>query len=262
MFDLPATAASLDSIHEDARKFYIKSEDGASYNLDPKALASSFFETSKALKNERKIRTDFEKRNKEFEGIDKEEYERLRAKQSEWDTEKEQREREALEAKGKYEEALAKAKETHVKATDALKADHAKVIAELTGKVASAEGSKRSYILDDQVRRAIIKSGVFADDIDDVLTLTKNRFDLDENNHVVVKDDNGKPLADTTVDAYFTETFKKARPKFYQGSGASGSGTPAGTSNGSGGNNTSNTNTADLSPIQKIQMGLAQQKKH
>ena len=259
MFDLPATAASLDSIHEDARKFYAKSEDGATYNLDPKALASSFFETSKALKNERKIRSDFEKRSKEFEGFDKDEYERLRAKQSEWDTEKEQREREALEAKGKYEEALAKAKETHAKATDTLKADHAKIIAELTGKVTSAEGSKRSYILDDQVRRAIIKSGVFADDIDDVLTLTKNRFDLDENNNVVVKDEAGKPLADTTIDAYFGDTFKKARPKFYQGSGASGSGSQAGKSASNGG--ASNTNTAEMSSLQKISAGLAQKKR-
>ena len=65
MFDLPATTASLDSIHEDARKFYTKSEDGASFTLDHKALASSFFETSKALKSERKIRADFEKRSKE-----------------------------------------------------------------------------------------------------------------------------------------------------------------------------------------------------
>ena len=258
MFDLPATTASLDSIHEDARKFYVKSDDG-SYALDAKALASSFFETSKALKNERKIRSDFEKRSKEFEGVDKEEYERLRAKQSEWETEKEQREREALEAKGKYEEALAKAKETHAKATDALKADHAKIIAELTGKVANAEGSKRSYILDDQVRRAIIKSGVFAEDIDDVLTLTKNRFDLDENNNVIVKDESGKPLADTTIDGYFGDTFKKARPKFYQGSGASGSGMPAGKTSTS--SSSTNTNAADMSPLQKISAGLAQQKK-
>ena len=191
--------------------------------------------------------------------MDKEEYERLRAKQSEWETEKEQREREALEAKGKYEEALAKAKETHAKATDALKADHAKIIAELTGKVANAEGSKRSYILDDQVRRAIIKSGVFAEDIDDVLTLTKNRFDLDENNNVIVKDESGKPLADTTIDGYFGDTFKKARPKFYQGSGASGSGMPAGKTSTS--SSSTNTNAADMSPLQKISAGLAQQKK-
>lgn len=260
MFDLPATITALDSIQEDARKFYVKSEDGTSYNLDSKAVATSFLETSKALKNERKIRTDFERRAKEFEGFDKEEYEQLRAKQAEWDTEKEQKEREALEAKGKYEEALAKTKETHNKAIDVLKADHAKIIADVTSKMESAEGSKRSYILDDQVRRAIIKSGIFTDDIDDVLTLTKNRFDLDENNNVLVKDETGKPLADTTIDGYFGDIFKKARPKFYQGSGASGSGTPAGKAVASN-SVPSNTNMAELSSLQKISIGLAQKKR-
>lgn len=258
MTDLPLSVDSLDKIQEDARKFYSKGEDG-NYQLDAKALATSFFETSKALKSERKIRSDFEKIAKEYEGFDKSDYEKLRAKQAEWDTEKEQRERESLEAKGKYEEALAKAKENHTKAIDALKSDHAKTVAELTGKITAAEGSKRSYILDDQIRRAITKSGVFAEDVDDVLTLTKNRFDLDENNHVIVKDDAGKPQEGVTIDAYFAESFKKARPKFYQGSGSSGSGSQPGKSSAS--NNAASVNKDEMTPMQKISMGLTQQKR-
>lgn len=257
MHDLPLTTDSLERIAEENRKFYKKGDDG-NYQLDAQAVANSFLETNKALKSERKIRGDFEKRAKEFEGFDKSEYERLRSKQAEWDSEKEQRERESLEAKGKYEEALAKAKENHNKAIDAIKADHAKTVAELTGKVTQTESSMRNYILDDQLRRAIAKSGVFAEDIDDVLTLTKNRFELGEDNHVIVKDDAGKPLSGVTLDAYFTDTFKKARPKFYQGSGASGSGASAGKQSTA---NLSQAKPEDLTPTQKIQLGLEQQKR-
>lgn len=257
MNDLPMTTTSLDAIAEENRKFYKKGEDG-NYQLDALAVASSFLETNKALKSERKIRSDFEKRAKEFEGFDKTEYERLRAKQTEWDSEKEQRERESLEAKGKYEEALAKAKETHTKAVDTLKADHSKTVAELTDKVTHTQGSMRNYILDDQLRRAIVKSGVFAEDIDDVLTLTKNRFELGDDNQVIVKDDAGKPMSGVNVDAYFTDTFKKARPKFYQGSGSSGSGASAGKQSAA---NLSQVKPEDLTPTQKIQLGLSQQKR-
>ncbi len=257
MSDLPKTTDSLDRIAEEHRKFYQKGEEGA-YLLDPEAVANSFLETNKALKSERKIRTDAERKNKEFEGFDKSDYERLRAKQAEWDSEKEQRERETLEAKGRYEEALAKAKETHTKAIDTLKNEHTKTVNELTEKVNHTQGSMRNYILDDQLRRAISKSGVFAEDIDDVLTLTKNRFELGDDNQIVVKDDAGRPQTGVTVDAYFADTFKKARPKFYQGSGASGSGASAGKSNAA---NLSQVNPADLTPTQKIQLGLAQQKR-
>ena len=119
-----------------------------------------------------------------------------------------------------------------------------------------ALSTKRNYILNDKLRRAIVKSGVFADDIEDVLTLTRSRFTLNDKDQVVVLDEGGSE-SDETLDNFFGETFKKSKPKFYQGTGASGSGTPAGGSKGGGG---APANKDELSSVDKISQGLAQRK--
>lgn len=259
MNDLPITIPSLDSIPEDSRKLYkeSKGENGTQYTLDPAELVIALTAKEKALTSERKIRTDFETRynktTKEFEGIDKDEYQRLREKAKEWETEKEKQERESLAAKGNYEEALERTKTAHTKEISDLRADYDKKLSTLSEAVAKTEASKRDYILGDKVRRAITKAGVFAEDIDDVLLLTRNRFALNDQGEVIVKDESGNNT-DMTLDSFFGENFKKSKPKFYQGTNSSGSGSPA------GGNRGTKTNTNELSAIDKIAQGLAQRK--
>lgn len=253
MQTLPINTDSLDAIPEESHKLYQKTDDGK-YALNPTELLAALTAKDKALSSERKIRTDFEtkytKSAKELESIDKDKYGKLLEKEKEWETEKEQRERETLEAKGKYEEALEKTKGNFTKEISDLKADFDKKLKKANESIERSEGDKKNYILDDKIRRAVIKAGVFADDVDDVLVLTRGRFSLDDNFNVVVKDDSGN-ASETTVDAYFSEAFKKQKPKFYQGTNASGSGSPAG----KGGKPTAG-NAGELTSIQKIQMGL------
>jgi|GEM_PF-4807872 len=253
MQNLPLNLDSLDTIPEESRKLYQKTEEGK-YAVNPSELLAALSAKDKALTSERKIRSDFEikytKSAKELESIDKDKYGKLLEKEKEWETEKEQRERETLEAKGEYEEALEKTKGNFTKEISDLKTDFDKKLKKANEAVEISEGDKKNYILDDKIRRAVIKSGVFADDIDDVLTLTRGRFNLDENFNVVVKDDTGN-TSETSVDAYFGEVFKKQKPKFYQGNNASGSGTPAGKTNPAGGKP-----NGELTSIQKIQLGL------
>nr|BDD45296.1 hypothetical protein 18 [bacterium] len=255
MTNLPLTTESLDTIPEETQKFYTQGDEGK-YQLNAAEMYAALSAKSKALDSERKIRSDFEtkynKTVKEYEGLDKDAYTKLLERQKEWDSEKEQREREALEAKGKYEEALEKTKSTHLKELETSKSDYQKQIDDLTKKLTETESSKQNYILNDKIRTAIVKAGVFAEDVDDVLTLTRQRFELDEKLNVTVKDENGNPVSDATLDKFFGETFKKSKPKFYQGGSASGSGTtPSSGGKPAGG---------DLSSVDKISQGLAKLK--
>ena len=253
MQNLPLNTDNLDAIPEESRKLYHKTDDGK-YAVNPTELLAALTAKDKALASERKIRSDFEtkytKSAKELESIDKDKYGKLLEKEKEWETEKEQRERETLEAKGRYEEALEKAKGNFSKELSDLKADFEKKLKKSTEAVERSESDKKNYILDDKIRRAVMKAGVFADDVDDVLTLTRGRFALDDNFNVVVKDDSGN-ASDLNVDAFFGENFKKQKPKFYQGTNASGSGSPAGK-----GNRSTANNSGELTSIQKIQLGL------
>ena len=258
MSDLPTTIDSLDAVPEESRKFYKQAEDGK-FAINPAELLAALNAKDKALNSERKIRTDFENRfnktAKELESIDREKYTKLMEKEKEWETEKEQRERETLEAKGKYEEALERAKANFTKELSDLKIDYEKKLKKNQETIERVEGDKKNYILNDTVRRAITKSGVFADDVEDVLTLTRNRFALDDHLNVIVRDDSGNPIPDLTIDSFFSDQFKKQKPKFYQGSNASGSGSPAGSTK-----TTNAGSKAELNSVDKIAQGLAQRK--
>ena len=70
---------------------------------------------------------------------------------------------------GQYEEALEKAKGTFSKELADLKANFEKKLKKSNEAVESYESDKKNYILDEKIRRAVIKAGVFTDDVDDVL---------------------------------------------------------------------------------------------
>lgn len=265
MSDLPITVESLDKVPEEFQKFYKPSEaegddGGKQYALDPSQVFEAMGAINKALDNQRRVNDSLEKEKKEiskkYEHVDLKKYQQLEEKSKEWETEKERQEREALEAKGQYEEALEKAKATHSKEIADIKADFDKKLKGFEGERDQAISTKRNYILGDKLRRAIVKAGVFADDIEDVLTLTRNRFTLNDKDQVVVLDDAGNE-SDDTLDNFFGETFKKSKPKFYQGTGSSGSGSPAGGSKGGSG---ASANADELSATEKISRGLSQRK--
>lgn len=254
---IPLIIDNLENAPEEARGFYKENAEGK-FEIDPESIFTSFTKVQKALGNERKVRTDYESKfnqaNQKLETIDIDDYKNLQEQAKKWNEEKENKERQALEEKGKYEEALNNLKESNTKTISELKADYENKISELNGKLEKSENSKQDYILNDQIRKNILKSGVFAEDVEDVLTLTKSKFSLDDKLNVVIKDESGSTTSET-IENFFNETFKKAKPKFYQGNSSSGSGSSAGNGNSNFKNN------EELSSIEKISAGLSKAKK-
>jgi hypothetical protein len=78
-------------------------------------------------------------------------------------------------------------------------------------KTATAE--LRKLKLDAPVRQAAIAAGVLDEDLEDVLTTTASRFDLDEQGRIVVKNSDG--VATSLTPANFFEVHKAEKPKFY-----------------------------------------------
>ena len=94
------------------------------------------------------------------------------------------------------------------------------------------------------VRASALKSGVLAEDIEDVMVLTSPHFDLDDEGNVMVLGADGKASA-TSLDDFFGKSFKEQKPKFYAPTGGSGSGAPPSGGGGTGApNSTSSTSRA------------------
>lgn len=77
--------------------------------------------------------------------------------------------------------------------------------------------------LDGVRRAAALKAGVFPDEVDDALALSRKYFELGEGKKVVVLDEDGDPTS-MSVEKFYASFFKQKKPRMYQGSGASGSG--------------------------------------
>ena len=142
---------------------------------------------------------------KQYEGLDKDEY--LKLKQ-----EAEERENKKLEEQGKFEELRKK-----------WSADLEKTKSEYEAKIQEKDATLRRLVLDDKARNSALKSGVCPEDIDDVLKLTSSNFAMDDDGSIRVLDSDGKETTET-LDDFFGKTFKERKPKFYQGSSATGSG--------------------------------------
>lgn len=156
------------------------------------------------LTEERKAKKELERKLAEKEKIETDETEK--------------REKADLEAKGKYEEALAKTR-----------AAHEKQVAELTDKLAKAEAQIRSHRVDEE----ILKHSGDAVDPNDALALFKAAYDFDlTDSSVTVKkrdgtpllDDKGKPLG---IDGAVSQ-FLASKPHLVKAGGAGGSGSRGG----------------------------------
>ncbi len=73
------------------------------------------------------------------------------------------------------------------------------------------------------IKTAAIKAGVDPEYVDDVITLTHSKFKIDETGEMVMLDDNGESTG-KNVDSFFLNDFKKSKPRYFVGSGKSGSG--------------------------------------
>ncbi len=73
------------------------------------------------------------------------------------------------------------------------------------------------------IKTAAIKAGVDPDYVDDVIALTQSKFKVDETGEIVMLDDNGE-FTGKNVDSFFINDFKKSKPRYFVGSGKSGSG--------------------------------------
>lgn len=111
-----------------------------------------------------------------------------------------------------------------------------KVVGEKTDlekQLGEATKSLRYYKLTVPLRDIAVRAGVIAEDLDLVMLDVARRFTLGENDAIVLLDDQGDP-SDVTPKKFFETVYKEQRPKFYQASGAGGSGASNGTKSASG----------------------------
>lgn len=74
-----------------------------------------------------------------------------------------------------------------------------------------------------QMKAAALSAGVHPEYLDDVISLTKGNFGLDESGSVVHMGSDGEPSG-ISADKFFTNNFKKNKPIFFTNSGRQGSG--------------------------------------
>jgi hypothetical protein len=197
----------LDGVPEGARDQYVERDGKYHLELDGDVHTDDDIAGLKsALSKERDARKTLEKKMKTstLTAEEKEELARLKK-------EKEDAETKRLESKGEYDKLIKKMEEKHKKELEAL-----------NGNLSEEKSRTTRLVVKDKIRAAAIASGVLKENIEDVITLTSNRFRLDGDD-IVVLDDEGELSADS-VKGFFEKTFKESRPIYYEPSGGPGTG--------------------------------------
>lgn len=94
---------------------------------------------------------------------------------------------------------------------------------ELKKQFEEAQSTIKNMKVGAKVRSAALSAGVDPEYIDDVMALTKGNFGLDDKENVIMVDADGDPTG-KSVEQYFTTDYKKNKPRFYNKSGKTGSG--------------------------------------
>ena len=222
-FTLKSVVEDLAVVPEAYRERYTKRDDGKFY-LDEIEIDDGA-ELRSSLEREREERRKAKEALEKYKDIDPEKAREAQRKLDEIENKK-------LTDEGEFNRLL----EKRQKEWDAEKL-------RLEGELQKANGEVRTFKLDDKVRAAAIAAGVFEEDIEDVMTITRSRFDLDEKGRIVVKDEEGDATG-STVEKFFGETFRTMRPKFYKPAESGGSGAPPKPGSPS---NTGNVRTVSLS---------------
>lgn len=224
---LKAVLESLDDVDEGLRSHYTKDEETGKFRLEaeglvPKVKVDQFRQNNLELTNQLK---DLQAKVKQFDGIDPEEYARLKA-----DLDKLNRKA----GKGDDGDLQQRIEAELAKATNKLTAKHKE---ELSAKEAEAKTFKARYerkVIDSEITKAAVAAGVQETAIDDVLYRSRDVFALDDKENVVALDSNGQPMlrdADAepmTVKDWLNSLAMRA-PHLFKGSSGGGA------SNGGGG---------------------------
>lgn len=241
-FKLAKKVAKLDDVAEAYRSAY--TERDGEFHLDLDKLEAVEFddraEVAGALERERAERKAAKEALEKFKDIDPEKYRDAMQKLDEIDNKK-------LRDKGEFDRLMEKRQGEW----NTEKERYESQVKDLSSRL-------RTHTLTNKVKEAALRNGVIAEDIDDVLAITANRFDLDDKERIVVRDAEGDSTT-LTLDNFFGDLFKTQKPKFYQASGAAGSGAPAGgAGGGSGGAKTVKRSDFDkLSPSEQSTVALS-----
>lgn len=209
MPQLHAIVDSLDTVPEAARSFYTETEDGR-FKLDSDHEDVSGLKS--ALKKERTTRGELEKKVKAFGDLTPETLQEMRDRLS------------ALEDEDGGSAGDKQKRKTDIKELrEKIKAEVEREYSPYKTRAETAEAKLRDIEMSGRIRAAAVKAGVIEDDLDDVLTLTRGRFDLDEDGEIIVKDEKGQDSG-LTPEKFFAGEFKEKRPKFFKAPVSSGSG--------------------------------------
>jgi hypothetical protein len=158
-------------------------------------------------KNRDDILTEKKKIEEKFNGIDPEEYKRLKAEAAQRDTDK-------LKSEGKFDELLDKWRKEKEESEQQWK-----------DKLATKEAELNKILIDDQLRRFATEGGIVKELIGDVVELHRSRVRKTEAGALIILDESGEPL-DVSPQKYFSDYYKEKKPHYYAATGAGGSGAP------------------------------------
>lgn len=93
----------------------------------------------------------------------------------------------------------------------------------LKGELTKAKDTISNMTVRGEIKSSAIKAGIDPEYIDDVIILTQGNFKVDETGEIVCVDKSGE-VTGKTVDSFFKNDFKKTKPRYFVGSGRTGSG--------------------------------------
>lgn len=94
---------------------------------------------------------------------------------------------------------------------------------ELKNQLSEAQKTIKEMKVGGEIKNAALSAGIDPEYIDDVKALTKGNFELDDTGSVVMIDEDGEPTG-KTADKYFKTDYKKLKPRFYNSTNKTGSG--------------------------------------
>lgn len=136
--------------------------------------------------------------------------------------------------------------------TENMRKAHEETLGDLNSRLSKAESKLSVLMIDNVAKGEAIKLGVLQTAVDDIILRTRSQFVIHEG-APVIKDSNGQVVygkdgkTPMSIQEWMVD-LKKSAPHLFQGSVGSGAG---------GGNRGGTTNTGQLTPAQKIAIGLS-----
>lgn len=244
----------IEAVPEAVRSFYGQMDDGR-YRLKAEGLEGDS-DAEKLKRSLAAVKADLAKereRAKGFEGIDPEEYSRLKGAEEKLKLEEEERELKEAERKGEFEKVRQADRDKYQAEIDKLKKAHEQ---EVQRRIAGH--------LDREATEAIAKSGARPEyhDLLRAKVMPHLKGDPQEDGGIAtnVIDERGTVRKhEDELDKPFTASdllneFRKSYPDLFQGRGASGAGT-TGSENGGGARVYTRSEFANLSPAKQMEVG-------